>query len=130
MDLDPPSTIGEVLTGGHITFEALRVTPFTPSKKHTMAHLDTIIFYKTTNTIMRRSKKRLKVGTQDDMAIITENIIMEGTHKEPKFTASVNIVVSEANTDNVDILMNGVEQNKEKMFKLKDNLVKVQGEVM
>ena len=74
---------------------------------------------------MRRSEKILKMGTQADVVTITENTIMEGTHKDPKFIASVNIVVSQASADNVYILMNEMERNKENMLKLKDNLVKM-----
>ena len=53
---------------------------------------------------------------------------MEGTHKDPKFMALVNIVAVHANVDNVDRLMDEVYHNKEKMFKLKDILVKLRGE--
>ena len=68
------------------------------------------------------------MGTQTDVVTVTENTIMEGTHKDLKFTASVNIVASQASVDNVDRLMNGVEKNKEKMLTLKDNLVEMRGE--
>ena len=64
------------------------------------------------------------MGTQDDMVTITKNTIMEGTHKNPKFMALVNVLASQASTNNVDRLMDDVERNKEKMPKLKDNLVK------
>ena len=65
------------------------------------------------------------MGTHADVVAVMENTIMEGTHKDPKFTSSVKIAISQANADNVDKLMNDVERNKEKMFKLKDNFVKV-----
>ena len=94
MNLDPPSTTSEKVMSGHIPFVELGFTPFTPSKKHTVARLDTIIFDKTRNTMMRRSEKRLKMGTQADVVTVTENTIMEGTHKDRKFTASVNIAAS------------------------------------
>ena len=68
------------------------------------------------------------MGTLNDVVTVTENTIMEGTHKDPKFTALVNIVVAQASADNVDILMNDMEWNKEKMLKVKDNLVKMWGE--
>ena len=128
MDLDPPRTTGETLTGGHIPFAELRLTPFTPSKHHTMDCLGTIIFYMTRKAIIRSSEKILKMGTHTIVVTITENTIMEGTHKDSKFTASVKIAAAQASADNVDRLMNDMEQNKEKMMKLKDNLVKMQGE--
>ena len=40
---------------------------------------------------------------------------------------SVNIAAAQANPDNVDRLIDDVEHNKEKMPKLKDNLVNMQG---
>ena len=61
------------------------------------------------------------MGTQTNVVIVIENTIMEGTHKDPKFTALVNIEASQAGVDNVNRLMNDVEQNKEKILKLKDN---------
>ena len=128
MDLDPLGSTSEIMTGGHIPFGELSLTPFTPSKKHIMAHLDTIIFEKKRNIIMRRSEKILKMGTQVDVVTVTENTIMEGTHKDPKSMASVNIAAAQAGTDNVDRLIDDVYINKEKMLKLKDNLVKMQGE--
>ena len=74
-----------------------------------MACLDTIFFYRTRNTITRRSEKGLKMGSQVDVVTVTENTIMEGTHKYPKFMASVNVAVAQANADNVDLLMENVE---------------------
>ena len=65
---------------------------------------------------------------QDCMVIVIKYNIMEGTHKDPKFMASINIAVVQANADNVDRLMEYVECNKEKMFKLKDSVVKLLGE--
>ena len=60
--------------------------------------------------------------------MVTKNTIMEGTHKEPIFMASVNVTVSQASADNVVLLMENVEHQKEKMLKLKYNLVKTRGE--
>ena len=125
MDQDPPGSSSETMIGGHIPFWDLGLIP---SKKHIVARLDTIIFDKSRNTITRRSEKRLKMGTQADIVIVTESTIMEGTHKDPKFMATVNIAAAQANIDNADQLINDVERNKEKMLKLKDNMVKTRGE--
>ena len=53
------------------------------------------------------------MGTQDNVVTVTENTIMEGTHKDPNFTASVNIVVAQDNVDSIDRLMENVEHHKE-----------------
>ena len=68
------------------------------------------------------------MGTQVDMVIVTKDTIMEGTHKDPKFMASLNIAATHASVDNIDWLMEDVERNKERMFKLKDSVVKLWGE--
>ena len=62
------------------------------------------------------------------MVTVTENTVMEGTHKDPKFMASMNIAATQGSTDDVDQLMENVEHHKEKIIKLKDNLVKTRGE--
>ena len=63
-----------------------------------------------------------------DVVTITENIVMEGTNKYPKFMASVSVVAAQANADNVYHLIANVEQPKAKLFKLKDTLIKKRGE--
>ena len=52
------------------------------------------------------------MGTYDNVVTITKSTIMEGTHKDPKFMASVNIVAAQASTDNVDRLIYDVECSK------------------
>ena len=128
MDQDPPASSSGTMTNIHIPFGELGLTPFTPSKQHIVARLDTIIFDKSRKTITRRLEKRLKMGTQVDIVTVTECTIMEGTHKDPKFMASVNIAAAQASADNVYRLMDDVERNKENMLKLKDSLVKLWGE--
>ena len=66
--------------------------------------------------------------TQVDVVTITERTIMEGTPKDPKFMESVNIAAAQASADNVDWLMEDADHNKEKMLKLKANLVKTNEE--
>ena len=85
---------------------------FTLSKKHTLDHLD---------TIMKRSERILKIGTQTNVATITGNTKMEGTHKDTKFTSLVNIEATYDSVDNAERFMNDMVKNKYKMLKLKDN---------
>ena len=54
----------------------------------------------------------MKMGRQVDIVTITKSTIMEGTHKELKLMASVNIAAPQASVDNVDRLMDDVERNK------------------
>ena len=62
-----------------------------------------------------------------DVVKVTKNTIMEGTNKYPKFMASVSVAATQANADNVDYLIENAEHHKEKMFKLKDTLIKERG---
>ena len=94
MDQEPPASSSGTMTDGHIPFGELGLTPFTPSKKHTVSCLYTIIVDKSRKTISRRSEKRLNMGTQADVVTVTESIIMEGTHKDLKFMTSVTIAAA------------------------------------
>ena len=124
VDSEPLASSGGTITGDHTPFVVIGLTPFTPSNQHIVDRLNTIGFYKTRNTITRRSQKRLKMGMQTDVVTMTENTIMEGTHKDPKFMASVNIAAVQANANNVDRFMEDVEHHKEKILELKDSRVK------
>ena len=62
------------------------------------------------------------------MVTVTEKTVVEGTNKYPKFLSSVNIAVTQANDDNVNKLVEDAENYKERMFKMKDTLVKERGE--
>ena len=61
------------------------------------------------------------------MVMVIKNTIIEGTHKDPKFMDSMNVVAAEANAENIDRLIENVKHQKEKMLNLKDTLVKIRG---
>ena len=73
--MDPPAF--DMITVGHIPLAKLGLVPFTPSNHHTVACLDTIFFDKASKTIVRRSKKRLNIGTQPDVIILTKKTVVE-----------------------------------------------------
>ena len=77
-----------------------------------------------------RSEKRLKNEIQPDVVTVTEKIIMEGTNKDPKLLSFVSLASMQTNADNVDKLVEDVTHHKEKMFKMRDTLVKERGEDM
>ena len=54
------------------------------------------------------------MGSQDDVVTVTESTVMEGTHKDTKFIASMNVAAAQSNADNVDRLMENIEHQKEK----------------
>ena len=98
--------------------------PFTPSKKHAVANLDTIFFDKNNKTIVRISKKRLKIGDQPDVVTVTKKTTMQTTNEDPQFLASVRIPAMQAHADNVNKLVGDVEHYKERMLNMKGTLVK------
>ena len=51
---NPPSPSGDTIIGGHIPLAELGLVPFIPSKKHTVANLNTILFDKNKKTIVIR----------------------------------------------------------------------------
>ena len=55
--IDPPTSLCGTIIVGHVPIAELGIIPFTPSKHHTIACLDTIFFYKAKKTIARRSEK-------------------------------------------------------------------------
>ena len=73
---DPLATSSDTIKGAHLPLAELGLVPFTPSKHHAVACLDTIFFNPKKKTIVRILKKRLKVGTQPDVVTVTEKTIM------------------------------------------------------
>ena len=52
VDLENPASSSGKITGGPCPFVELGITQFTPSEQHTVACLDTIIFYKSRNIVV------------------------------------------------------------------------------
>ena len=78
--MDPPTSSSGIIIGGNVPLAELGLVPFTPSKHHTVACLDTISFDKERKTIVRRSEKRLNIGTQPDVVTLTKKIVVEHTN--------------------------------------------------
>ena len=125
---DPPSTSIDTMTRGYLPFAELGLVPFTPSKLHAVAFLDKLFFDPKWKTIVRRSKKKLKVGIQPKVVTVTERVVMKGTNEDPQQMASISVHCAQANAYDVDRLKESVDQYKEKMVKVKDTLMKERGE--
>ena len=89
MELDPLGPTSEKITGGHIPFVELGLTPFTLLKQHTVDRFNMIIFEN--QEILSWGGLKKDWSTQVDVVTVTENIIMEGTDNDPIFIASINI---------------------------------------
>ena len=59
---------------------------------------------------------------------MTEKNVVEKTNQDPKLISSVNVAAAQANTDNIDKLMEGADHYKEKIIKMKDTIIKERGE--
>ena len=116
------------MKGGHLPFAKLRLVPFTPSKKHAVACLDKVVFDPKRKTIVWRSEKKLKVGTQNEVIIVNERDVMKGNDKDPQLMALITIPATQGNSYNVDRLKEITDQYKENMVRMKDTLMKERGE--
>ena len=123
-----PAPSSDMITRGNVLLAELVLVPFTPSKHHAVACLGTIFFDKSMKTIVRRSEKMLKIGTQPNTITVTEKTIVEKTNQDPKFLASISVVTAQVNADNVEKLMEDAYHYKEKMIKMEDTLIKEIGE--
>ena len=73
--VEPLTTSSSTLTGGHPPLANLGLVPFTSSKHHGVACVDTIFFNPKKKSIVRRSKNRLKVSSQLHVVTVTEKIV-------------------------------------------------------
>ena len=78
--VDHLASSNDTIIGGHIPLFELGLVPLTPSEHHTVACLDIIFFDKSMKTIVRRSEKRLNIGTQLDVITVTEKTVVEQTN--------------------------------------------------
>ena len=58
-----PSTLEDILTGGHLPIVELGLVPFTLPKHHEVASLDNVFFDPKWKSIVWRSEKTLKMET-------------------------------------------------------------------
>ena len=98
--------------GGHLPLAELGLVPFTPSKHHAVACLDTIFFDPKKKTIVWRSEKRLRIDTQPKVVTTTDKIIVQDANQDPVFLASVIIAATQDNADDVGKLVEDVEHYK------------------
>ena len=126
--VDPLVSSGDTLVGSEVPLVELGLVPFTPSHKHVMASLDTILFDKNKKRIARRSEKRLKIGDRPVEVMVTERTVMQGTDEDPQLLAMASMATVQANANNVNKLVEDVEHYKQRMLKMKETLVKERGE--
>ena len=62
----------------------LGLVPFTPSKQHEVVNLENVFFDPKQKSIVWRSKKTLKIGTQPEVTTITEKTVVKNIEEDPK----------------------------------------------
>ena len=77
-----PSTSGYILIGGHLPMVELGLVPFTPSKQHEVASLDNVFFNPKRKTIVWRSEKTFKMGTQPEFTTAMEKTIVKNVDED------------------------------------------------
>ena len=82
---------------------------------------------KARKTIVRRLEKILKICNQPDVVIVIEKTIMQGTNQDPIILVSIKFSTPQYNVDNVGQAVQYVENYKQRMCKMKRNLVKERG---
>ena len=102
--------------------------PFTHFKQHAFAQLDKVFFDPKQNTIVWRSEKTLKVGTQPEVTIVTGKTVIKYVDEDSKQMASIGVETAHVNAYNVSKLKGAVDQYKDKMAQMKETLKKEQGE--
>ena len=81
-------------------------------------------FYPKWKSIVRRVENKLKVGTQPEVTIVTERLVIKGTNEDPQLMCLIGVAIAQANAFNVDKLKETIDQYKEKMVRVKDTLMK------
>ena len=76
-----------MIIGGHLPFAELGLVPFTPSKQHAVKCMDKVVFDPKQKTIVRRSEKKLKVGTQLEVITVTKRAVMKDIDEDPQLMA-------------------------------------------
>ena len=69
----------------------LGLVPFTPPKQDIVASLDNIFFDHNKKKIVRRSKKKLKTGTQPEVTTVTKRDDIPNINEDLEQMASLNV---------------------------------------
>ena len=119
-----PATSSSILTGGHVPIAEMGLVPFTHSNQYDVPCLQDIHFDPKMKSITQRMEKTLKVGAQPVVTTVTERKVMKNVEEHPKELDSMGIANAYANSHNVDMPMENIEQYKGNMAEMKEVLRK------
>ena len=89
-----PSSSGDILIGGHLPVIELGLVPFTPSKQHQVASLDNVFFDPKRKSIVWKSEKTMKMGTQPEVTTVTEKNVVKNVEEDLEHMASIGIATA------------------------------------
>ena len=84
-----------------------------------MWFLEEVFFDPKWKTIVWRSEKTLKLGTQPEVTIITEKTVVQNVDEDPQKMASIGVATAQENAYNVSKMKGAVDQYKNKMAQMK-----------
>ena len=102
----------------------LGLVPFTQSIQHEVACLENVFFDSKRKSIVWRTEKTLKMGTQPEVTIVTKKTIVGNIKEDPERLALMGIATAHANAYNVSKLKGAMDQYKDKMAQMKETLRK------
>ena len=86
----------------------IELIPFIPTEEDEVPDLNTIFYDKVKKRIVKRTEK--KVNTRGKLGVmVTDKIVVHGTHKDPRLMAKEGLALSLATEDNVDRIMTDLE---------------------
>ena len=98
--------------------------PFTPSKQHEVACLEDVFFYPKKKSIVQKTEKTLKMGTQPGITTMTEKMVVKNVEEDTKKMASMDVETANVNAHNISRLTETLDQYKGKMAEMKEVLRK------
>ena len=98
-----------------------------PTEGEEVPEFSTIFYDKEKKRIVKRTEKKVKTGGQSGK-MITNKIVVHGTHKYPRLIVRVGVALTLATEDNVDRLMTVLQESRKNVAQLKETLKKERDE--
>ena len=123
--MEPAVSSGSIL--GEASISEIDLIPFMPTKGEEMPNFNTIFYDKENNRIVKRTEKKVYIG-RNPGKMVTDNIVVDGTHKDTWLIARVGVALTLANEDNINKIMTDLEQSQKNVAQLKETLKKERDE--
>ena len=91
--------------------------PYTPSKQHESTCLEDMYFNPKRKSIVWKTEKTLKMGTQPGITTVTEKTVVKNVEEDPKQMASMGVATSTTNAHNISRITENIDSIKGKWQK-------------